>query len=165
VAKIQLPALPQGIGGPDAVQLVLQINDRLRRIALALGDAAGSGNGSAGSAGGAIELETNGVDNTLQSKLNLIAGSNVTLAADSLGGVSIASAGGGTVVSETPSGTLNGTNAVFTLSHTPSPVASLLLFLNGVEQLAGTDYTLSSATITYAVAPDAADWHVAEYTH
>jgi hypothetical protein len=97
VAKIQLPALPQGIGGPDATQLVLQVNDRLRRIALAINDTAASGNGSAAASGGAIELETNGVDNTLQSKLNLIAGTNVTLAADSLGGVSIASAGGGGV--------------------------------------------------------------------
>jgi hypothetical protein len=36
VANIQLPALPQGVGGPDAAQLVLAINDRLRRISTAL---------------------------------------------------------------------------------------------------------------------------------
>jgi hypothetical protein len=42
--SFQLPALPQGIGGITATQLVLAINDRLRRIALAIG---GGGEGTA----------------------------------------------------------------------------------------------------------------------
>lgn len=55
---------------------------------------------------------------------------------------------------ETPSGTINGSNAVFTLAHTPSPTASLQLFLNGAFQTAaGTDYTLATATITFGSAP------------
>ena len=55
---------------------------------------------------------------------------------------------------ETPSGTINGTNAEFTLANTPNPVASLQLFLNGAFQTAGgEDYTLASATITFVNAP------------
>jgi len=71
--------------------------------------------------------------------------------------------GGGTAVREIPTGTMNGTNTVFTLSSAPDPASSLLLFLNGIEQLPGTDYTLSGATITYTVAPSATDWHMAWY--
>lgn len=55
---------------------------------------------------------------------------------------------------ETPTGTINGTNAVFTLAHTPNPAASLQLFLNGAFQAAaGGDYTLATATITFITAP------------
>ena len=36
-----------------------------------------------------VELQTNGVDNTLQTKLNLIGGTNITLSADGAGGVTI----------------------------------------------------------------------------
>jgi hypothetical protein len=72
--------------------------------------------------------------------------------------------GGGTAVTqEVPTGTINGTNTTFTLSAAPSPASSLLLFLNGVEQLPGTDYTLSGSTITYINAPVAGDWHNAWY--
>ena len=45
---------------------------------------------SASPSGGGPTLETNGVANTLQSLLNLIAGANVTLTADGAGGVTIA---------------------------------------------------------------------------
>lgn len=51
--------------------------------------------------------------------------------------------------SETPSGTINGTNPTFTLATAPSPPASLALFRNGLLQLAGNDYTLNDATITF----------------
>ena len=48
---------------------------------------------------------------------------------------------------ETPSGSLPGTS--LTLAHTPSPAASLCLFMNGQELVAGgADYSLSTATIT-----------------
>ena len=69
---------------------------------------------------------------------------------------------GGAGTYETPVGPLNGTNAVFTLSATP-PANSLLLFLDGVEQQPGVDYTLSANTITYAVPPHSTDWHLAYY--
>lgn len=50
------------------------------------------------------------------------------------------------MVHETPGGTINGVNATFTLTQTPS---TLLLFRNGVEQLLGTNYTLAGSTITF----------------
>ncbi len=48
-----------------------------------------------------------------------------------------------------PAGTVNGTNAVFTLSPAPDPAASLKLTRNGLVQKAGVDYTLSGGTITF----------------
>lgn len=65
---------------------------------------------------------------------------------------------------EVPSGTINGSNTVFTLANAPSPASSLQLFLNGLLQTAGgVDYTLSGDTITYATAPETGDAHVAWY--
>jgi hypothetical protein len=48
-----------------------------------------------GGGGSSIELQTNGVDNTSQSKLNIIAGENISVTPDSNGGVTLASTGGG----------------------------------------------------------------------
>jgi hypothetical protein len=68
---------------------------------------------------------------------------------------------------ETPTGTVDGSNAVFTLAHTPSPSASLAVYKNGQLMIAGAsaDYTLSTATITYATAakPQTGDVHIAFY--
>jgi len=50
---------------------------------------------NAGGGGGGVTLETNGVANALQSLLNLIAGTNMTLTADGAGGVTFDAAGGG----------------------------------------------------------------------
>ncbi len=54
-----------------------------------------------------------------------------------------------------PTGTINGSNTSFTLSPTPATAANVNCFLNGVQQRqgAGTDYTISGATITYLTAP------------
>jgi hypothetical protein len=49
----------------------------------------------AGGGGGSIDLQTNGISNTDQTVLNLIAGTNVTLSADGVGGVTINATGGG----------------------------------------------------------------------
>ena len=54
---------------------------------------------------------------------------------------------------ETPSGAVNGTNVTFTLAHPPNPATSLLLYVNGVLQLYGADFTLSGSTITMTNAP------------
>lgn len=55
---------------------------------------------------------------------------------------------------EVPSGTVDGVNAAFTLANAPSPVGSLMLFVNGVLQKAGgVDYTLSGTGITLGTAP------------
>jgi len=50
---------------------------------------------------------------------------------------------------ETPSGAVDGSNAVFTLAHAPDPQQGLILFRNGVAQKRGLDYTLSGNTITF----------------
>lgn len=55
---------------------------------------------------------------------------------------------------ETPGGTIDGSNAAFTLAHTPK-TGSLRLFLNGQFLTLGVDYTLSTVTITFSTPPDA----------
>ena len=62
-----------------------------------------------------------------------------------------------------PTGTINGTNAVFTVAPNPSPAASLQLFLDGILQRPTIDFTLAGGTITYAVAPTAGSTHVCWY--
>jgi hypothetical protein len=61
----------------------------------------------------------------------------------------------------TPSGLINGSNTAYTLPSAPNPVAFLLLYLNGLLEIAGTDYTLSSLTATMGVAPISGDWLMA----
>ena len=69
------------------------------------------------------------------------------------------------IYNETPSGSLDGVNVTFTLANSPDPANSLRLFLNGILQLYGTDYTLAGNTITYNDAPDADAWHRAYYEY
>jgi len=59
--------------------------------------------------------------------------------------------GGGPVFvdAESPSGAVDGSNTVFTLTGAPSPALSLQLFRNGILQKAGMDYTLSGASVTF----------------
>ncbi len=64
---------------------------------------------------------------------------------------------------EVPSGTINGTNTVFTLQYSPDPAAPLVLVLNGVQQLQSVDYTLSGNTVTFTSAPQSGDWIRAWY--
>ena len=68
----------------------------------------------------------------------------------------------------TPSGVIDGVNVTFTLPHTPNPVSSLSLYLNGVFQTNGVDYSLSGNTITYVTPPSivlAAAPHIAFYRY
>jgi hypothetical protein len=44
---------------------------------------------------------------------------------------------------------MNGSNASFTLSLTPNPAASLMLFRNGLLQRAGVDFTLTGASLSF----------------
>ncbi len=55
---------------------------------------------------------------------------------------------------ETPSGTVNGSNAAFTLAHTPES-GTEHVFLNGLLQDpgSGNDYQISAGTITFEAAP------------
>ncbi|MBI3695461.1 MAG: hypothetical protein HY238_11570 [Acidobacteria bacterium] len=65
----------------------------------------------------------------------------------------------------TPVGTIDGSNAVFTLSPAPSPPESLTLTKNGLVEKAGSDFTLSGGTITFTAGaiPQAGDTLLAWY--
>lgn len=62
------------------------------------------------------------------------------------------------VTRETPTGSVNGSNAAFGLANTPI-AGTEQVFLNGIlqEPGAGNDYTISGATITYLTAPLSGD--------
>lgn len=67
---------------------------------------------------------------------------------------------------ETPSGTINGTNATFTLANTPANTSTALqLFLNGIRQRpgSGNDFTISGLTITMLNVPQTGDGLLADY--
>jgi len=69
--------------------------------------------------------------------------------------------------SEIPGGAINGSNTVFTLAYTPSPAASLELYLNGLRLDAGVDYTLSTNVVTFFVGstPQTGDLVLASYRY
>jgi hypothetical protein len=66
---------------------------------------------------------------------------------------------------EEPQGAVDGSNRSFTLSGTPAPPASLLLYRNGVLQKQGEDYTLQGNVVNFALAatPQPGDVLVASY--
>jgi hypothetical protein len=66
---------------------------------------------------------------------------------------------------ETPAGSVDGSNADFSLVRSPSPAASLRLYLNGVLQRRGVDYILVGNAVTYVVAPSTGDNHRAFYRY
>lgn len=61
--------------------------------------------------------------------------------------------GSNTEIQEVPSGLINGANTAYVLSQTPVSDASVKLYLDGIFQRQGTDYTISSTNITMATAP------------
>ena len=84
----------------------------------------------------------------------LSAGSGITIN-NSAGGIQIVAAASGLgasnfVIREVPTGTVNGSNATFTLANTPT-AGTEHVFVNGVLQNvgAGNDYTISTVTITF----------------
>ncbi len=124
-----------------------------------------SGSGGSGSGGGNISI--NDVTG-LSSDLNSINGSltsltttvnNVSSTVTSLSSqvasltslVNNLTSGSNAVFvdAETPTGILNGINALFALSSTPSPAASLSLYRNGLVLRSGSDYTLAGPVITF----------------
>jgi hypothetical protein len=56
------------------------------------------------------------------------------------------------VIGETPSGTINNSNTIFTIANTPVS-SSVEVFKNGQRLTETTDYTISGVTITFVVAP------------
>ncbi|MFN0101268.1 MAG: hypothetical protein ACKV2U_04155 [Bryobacteraceae bacterium] len=83
----------------------------------------------------------------------------------SCGSGSSGDGGPGFVDQEVPSGTINGSNTVFTLTQAPSPAASLQLYRNGVLFKPGVDYTLTGGTIVFGSlsVPQTGDLILASY--
>lgn len=79
------------------------------------------------------------------------------------GGKTSGSGSGSNVYAETPSGTLDGSNTLFTLTYSPVNLPAIWLFLNGVFQEPTSDFTVTGSTITYAVAPSSTDEHFIIY--
>jgi len=106
----------------------------------------------------------------------LVAGSNVSISTGSNGQITISasSSGGGSdaILSEmswmeTPSGVIDGVNLVFTLSQSPSPINSLMLYVNGVLQSQGLekDYTISDNIVVMTSTPVVGSQIVATYSY
>ncbi len=72
--------------------------------------------------------------------------------------------GGNTVTGEIPAGSINGTNASFTLAVVPL-AGSLAFYQNGTRLLSGVDYNLSASTVTLITAPKPGDTLLADYRH
>jgi hypothetical protein len=59
----------------------------------------------------------------------------------------------GVAIQEAPTGTINGSNVTFVLSQTPKSNPVVSLYVDGIIQIQGVEYTLSGATITMTTAP------------
>lgn len=79
--------------------------------------------------------------------------------------LSVSIPGVGFVDQETPSGTINGVNAVYATSQNPSPSSSLVVYRNGVRLTAGVDYTAVGTAITFGstLVPQSGDTLVCSY--
>lgn len=75
--------------------------------------------------------------------------------------VRVGGEGGLLITKETPAGTINGTNAVFTLSFDPDGTENI--FKNGLLMKDGEDYTISGVTITFTPAPLTGDVLIAVF--
>ncbi len=112
-----------------------------------------------------VSVQDEGIAKGAAGTFNFV-GAGVTAAVS--GGVATVTipGGGGSAVTfvdgETPSGAVNGSNQTFTLAATPT-AGSVHLYLNGVRLRAGTDFTISGATITMVAAPQTGDWLHADY--
>jgi hypothetical protein len=130
-------------GGEDA-RILIFVNNVLQTCTIVNGDASSS----------------------VGNKINTLTGSNVVLSAgvksaaifvwDTVGSAwnliatntgSGGGGGGNTWFHETPAGTVDGSNLVFTLSHTPA--AEVVLCLGPSRPVPGVHYNLSGTTITY----------------
>jgi len=57
------------------------------------------------------------------------------------------------MVQETPAGLVNGLNAVFTHVNPPITPIMTFVYLNGLRQVVGTDFSVVGNTITFVLAP------------
>ncbi len=74
--------------------------------------------------------------------------------------------GSGVILGETPSGTLNGSNAVFTLAHTPV-APYVVIYRNGLRQALAVDYTLTGSSIQFLInsIPGGSETLLADYVY
>jgi uncharacterized coiled-coil protein SlyX len=96
---------------------------------------------------GTVSSSVGGITTNVTNLTNSVNGLNAT--------VNSLSAAGSTAVfidSEVPSGSVNGTNATFSLANTPAPATSLTVFRNGIATAPGIDYTLNGSVITFLAA-------------
>lgn len=101
---------------------------------------------------GTVSAAVDGTDYTLLTTTTCTSGDFIS-ALTAAGGVTCTTPSGGSAValsSETPSGTVNGSNVTFTVLHDPSA-----LFVNGQYMTLTADYTYNSGTktITFTTAP------------
>ena len=109
-----------------------------------------TGGGSGSSQYATLPIAINQVTN-LSSNLSQI-NASITSLTNTVSGLSSGTVSSNVVFvdSETPTGTLDGTNTSFQLSQLPMPVGSLEFYRNGlVLQAGGVDYTLSGQSITF----------------
>lgn len=66
------------------------------------------------------------------------------------------------VTREAPSGTVDGTNAIFVLANTPT-AGTECVFLQGILKNSGTDYTITGDTITFSTPPTIGDVILVNY--
>lgn len=101
----------------------------------------------------------------------LVAGSNVTITTGSNGSVTISAPMAGLTPQmswmEIPTGDADGVNMVFTLSYTPSPINSLMFYVNGVLQLQGLtyDYDLTANNVIMNYSPASGSNVIATYSY
>lgn len=109
-------------------------------------------------------LYINGVKKGLVNSLNVEGDGVSTSVVNGLLTLTIAGGTGIMVDDETPTGTINGTNATFTLAHTPT-AGSVKLYLNGARLRVTEDYTISGATITFIIPPLTGSILLADYRY
>lgn len=80
-----------------------------------------------------------------------------------IGGFNIKSVNFHITDDETPEGTKNGVNTVFTIKTAPSPASSLKVYVNGQRQRVTENYTFSGRTITFVEAPLSTDVILVDY--
>jgi hypothetical protein len=69
------------------------------------------------------------------------------------------------IFEESPTGSVNGANKVFTLANTPYNSRTVRVYVNSLRlmQGAGKDYTISGAVITLAAAPSSGQNILVDY--
>ena len=114
-----------------------------------------------------VSVQDEGVAQGAAGTFNFTGAGVTASVAGGIATINVTAGGGGSFADgEIPTGTINGSNRTFTLANTPT-AGSLHLYQNGVRLRPTTDYTLSDATITIAVAatPQTGDWLYADYRY